>query len=64
MILHVGEKVGYVSRLGDNEFQHVGRIHTVLPDGIPSCKEPMVMIEGKAGVVLASHCIYIPKEAA
>ncbi|HBH96357.1 MAG TPA: hypothetical protein DDX89_01005 [Candidatus Omnitrophica bacterium] len=26
------------------------------PDGIPSCREPMLLIDGKAGCVLQSHC--------
>lgn len=55
-----GDLVGYKSVLEDSEFQHVGKVRSVHPNGIPSCREPMVMLEGKAGVVLASHCTRIP----
>ena len=55
--MKIGQNVGYLSVHGDNEFQHVGRVVEVHPDGIPSCQEPMVKLEGKAGVVLWSHCI-------
>jgi hypothetical protein len=58
----VGDRVGYLSVLGDSKFQHVGKVRSVHPDGIPSCPKPMVMIEGKAGVVLASHCVALPEE--
>ena len=65
MRLKIGDLVGYKSLLGDKDFQHVGRVHTILPDGIPSCREPLVMLDGKSGVVLASHCTIITdKEAA
>lgn len=56
VLFRVGDRVAYYSVIGDKEPMHVGVVHTVLPDGIPSCEKPMVMIEGKAGVVLASHC--------
>lgn len=57
----IGDKVGYVSRLGDSEFQHVGKVRDVIPDGIPSCKKPLLMLDGKSGVVLATHCVKIPE---
>ena len=56
----VGDRVGYLSVLGDSEFQHVGEVYELWPDGIPSCREPMLKSEGKAGVVLAEHCVKIP----
>lgn len=31
-------------------------VTSVHPNGIPSCREPMLMLEGKPGVVLAAHC--------
>jgi len=60
----IGDKVGYVSVLGDFEFQHTGNIYDIWVDGIPSCREPMVKIEGKAGCVLATHCVKLPTEGA
>lgn len=56
MNIQVDDKVGYRSTLKDQDFSHIGRVRSVHPDGIPSCREPMIMIEGKAGVVLATHC--------
>ena len=35
---------------------HTGPISGIYPEGIPSCREPMVKIDGYAGVVLESHC--------
>lgn len=57
----INDEVGYKSSLKDTEFQHVGKIRSVHPEGIPSSNEPMVMIEGKSGVVLASHCTLIKR---
>lgn len=51
-----GDLVGYVSVVGDKTFQHCGRVRELWPEGIPSVREPMLKIEGKAGVVLESHC--------
>ena len=51
-----GLRVGYVSAIGDESYQHVGTVIDAYPEGIPSCREPMVKIGGKAGVVLWSHC--------
>lgn len=62
MKIKVGDKVGYVSVIGDQTFQHVGEVYDVWENGIPSCPEPMVKIEGKAGCVLMSHCIVLGKE--
>lgn len=60
----VDDLVGYKSSLGQEGFTYTGRVSSVHPDGIPSCKRPLVMLKGLAGVVLASHCIPIenPKE--
>ena len=52
----VGDLVGYVSVIGDKTYQHIGKVYELWPEGIPSCREPMLKIEGKAGVVLVSHC--------
>lgn len=57
----VGDKVGYKSVIADEEFQHVGKVRSVHQDGIPSCNEPMLMIDGKGGVVLASHCTLLER---
>lgn len=57
----INDKVGYKSSLKDMEFQHVGKIRSVHPGGIPSSDQPMVMIEGKSGTVLASHCTLIER---
>jgi hypothetical protein len=59
MSFRIGDLVGYKSTLRDQEFHHIGKVREVLLDGIPLCQEPMVMLEGKAGVVLASHCTVI-----
>ncbi len=40
------------------------KIRSVVPNGIPSCNRPMVMLEGVAGVVLESHCFTVPKRKA
>lgn len=53
--------VGYKSVKTDAEFQHQGIVIEVYPDGIPSSKEPMLKIEGKSGVVLASHCTLLKR---
>jgi len=58
----IGDAVGYKSVKTDAAFQHVGKVYDVWPDGIPSCGEPMLKIEGKSGCVLASHCVLISPE--
>ena len=62
MKLKEGDLVGYRSVSGDKDFQHIGHVRSVHPDGIPSCHKPMVVLEGKAGVVLESHCELIKCE--
>lgn len=57
----IDDEVGYKSSLKDSEFQHVGKVRSVHPNGIPSNNEPMLMIAGKSGVVLASHCTLIKR---
>ena len=64
MNFKIGDKVGYVSVLGDSEFQHVGKVYDIWEEGIPSCREPMLKIEGKSGCVLATHCIHLPAVSA
>lgn len=55
MELKIGQKVAYFPlRESVKHTLHV--VTAVYPKGIPSCKEPMVMLEGKSGVILASHC--------
>jgi hypothetical protein len=60
--LNVGEKVGYLSILGDNDFHTVGEILDVVQPGAVF-KNPMVKVAGKSGYVLASHCVRIPAGA-
>ncbi len=57
----MGDLVGYKSLLTDAEFLVVGKVREVLPDGIPSHPKPLIMIEGKAGVIDPRHCTLIPK---
>ncbi len=57
----INDEVGYKSVKDDAEFQHQGLVIEVYPDGIPSCKEPMLKIAGKSGVVLASHCTLLKR---
>lgn len=51
----VGQRVRFYPIAG----RKIHSIHTVTEvflNGIPSCREPMLKLEGKAGVVLAAHC--------
>lgn len=57
----INDLVGYKSSLKDTDFQHQGIVTGVYPQGIPSCQEPMLQIEGKSGTVLASHCTLIKR---
>ncbi len=56
MRIRKGDRVGYRTILDEPAFDLVGKVIAVYPDGIPSCRRPMVKIEGKSGVVLESHC--------
>lgn len=56
MNFQIGDLAGYKSILTQAEFSHVGKVRDIWPDGIPSCREPMLLLEGKAGCLLASHC--------
>ncbi len=61
----VGDWVAYRSVLDDKKPHFIGKVRDLVPDGIPSCREPMLMLEGKSGVVLATHCLPMsPVEAA
>ena len=51
----VGDTVRYYPVIGGKE-STVRVVTDVYPNGIPSCREPMVNLEGMAGVLLASHC--------
>jgi hypothetical protein len=49
------DRVRYYSVKGvDNFSEH--KVIAVYPDGIPSCREPMVKLEGKSGLILVSNC--------
>ena len=52
----VGDRVGYLSVIGDRDFACIGKVRSIHHEA------GMVMIEGKAGVVLASHCVYLGEE--
>lgn len=51
----VGELVRFYPVAGRRIYEE-RVVREVLPEGIPSCREPMLMLEGKPGVVLAAHC--------
>ena len=53
----IGERVFYEEVLGLSGGMYI--VREVAINGIPSCREPMVKLEGKAGFVLASHCSYM-----
>lgn len=40
----------------DGEAFEIRQVRSVHPDGIPSYQYPMLMLEGRAGVVVESHC--------
>ena len=40
----------------DGEITHTGPILQRYANGLPSCREPMIKIDGYAGLVLESHC--------
>jgi hypothetical protein len=54
--MKVGDVVDYFSLKDDAEPSHRGVIECVLKEGIPSCQQFMLKVEGKPGFVLASHC--------
>ena len=64
MRIREGDTVGYREVLDQPEFDLISRVLVVYPDGIPSCPEPLVKIEGKAGVVLERHCTTLEKKPA
>ncbi len=61
--LKIGERVGYLALLGDNDFLVVGAVLDVIQDGLPGFPHPVIKVEGKAGYVNASHCVRLAKEA-
>lgn len=64
MEFKVGDKVKYYPVMGGPfASAHLETtVREVYPNGIPSCREPMLMLNGKAGVVLAAHCIFAGQE--
>lgn len=52
----IGDKVGYLRCRSDRSYAHEGMVLAVYPNGITSHGHPMVKIEGKSGLVAASHC--------
>lgn len=62
--LRKGDRVKYFSVMGVSCEPSYHTVLAVYSAGIPSCREPMVSLTNKAGVVLASHCILmIPSDA-
>lgn len=62
MELSVGDLVQYRSVRHQAAYtEHI--VEDVYPEGIPSCREPMVKLKGKSGVVLASHCVRVYMDA-
>lgn len=55
MALKVGDKVRFYPVAG-RRIHEIRTVREVIPNGIPSCREPMVMLDGKTGVVLEAHC--------
>ena len=54
MKLEVGDTVRYYPSKGSRDYtMHV--VRSLHPQGIPSCPRPLVMLGGKAGVILATH---------
>ena len=56
MTIKVGDVVDYYSVVGDTEPYLRAKVWQVLPEGIPSCRKPILWLEGKGGCFLASHC--------
>lgn len=55
MEIKVGDTVRFYPVAG-RQIHSTHTVAEVIPNGIPSCREPMLKLEGKAGVVLAAHC--------
>jgi hypothetical protein len=57
--LKPGDRVLYFPVLGKTKLPNgiPATVTDVYQNGIPSCREPMVKLDNKAGVVLASHCM-------
>lgn len=50
-----GDQVRFYPVAGRRIFEdHL--VEEVWPNGIPSCREPMLKLKGKAGAVLVAHC--------
>lgn len=59
--LEVGDVVAYYAVLGAPAPAWTGRVREVWPNGTPSCRKRMVLLDGKAGCVLESHCRPVAK---
>lgn len=57
MKLKVGDGAMFKNFLGAEPVISV--VTEVYPNGIPSCREPMLKLDGHPGVVLESHCALI-----
>jgi len=53
--MKIDEVVKYYS-IKNDENHTVHTVTELLPNGIPSCRMPMVKLSDKAGYVLVSHC--------
>jgi hypothetical protein len=59
-----GDRVKYFSIIGQSCEPTYHTVLAVYRAGIESCREPMLSLTNKAGLVLASHCILmIPADA-
>lgn len=53
--MKVGDYVKYFFSKEDKKFE-VRKVRSLHPEGIPSNRYPMVMLDGRSGVIDQSHC--------
>jgi hypothetical protein len=56
-----GDFVRYFPVMKDRSEHSDSLVDEVYENGIPSCREPMLKLKSKPGLVLASHCEPGPK---
>ena len=63
--IRVGDSVRYYDALPSqgSTYQVDYIVDELLPNGIPSCREPMLKLRGKPGYVLESHCFLMALSA-
>ena len=52
----IGDSVRYFPVMRDRTEFLDTTVHDVFPEGIPSLRVPLLMLEGKSGVIMAAHC--------